>query len=206
MSKNQQKNAWNQAKTNISQANSETLPVEAAAGANAAANESAAQGNLNTAAGNASTMATTGGFTPQQQTNYLDQATSQARQDANVEENQAQLAAAKTGQGNPQAAISRIARQANQQQGNALQGAQTSLNQQINANKNTGNAQLTGVGSAQGNMANQSAMQQAAAMGLQFNTEAEAQQALDNIANTQKGPLANALQIGQTVAGAVGSI
>jgi len=235
MSKASNTAAVNTAKNMSSQAQAAAAPIATNAGANQASSFTNAN---NTLAGAGSTIAntavptlqgagqafgqeaTTGGFTPAQETAYMDQATQQPKQLANVEENQAQLAAAKTGQGNPQAAIARIVRQANQQSAQSENNAATSLNQQENANKlagagglastgsaetSAGNAQ-TNIGNTQATMANQSAQQQMAALGLQFSTEEAAQQALDQLSNANQGPLATIEGIGSLGANAFGAV
>lgn len=138
-----------------------------------------------------------GGFTPGQEGAYLNRATEASDSASDALQNQAKLSAAKTGQGNPQAAISRIARQLGQNKSQSLNDAQVSLNQQENANKATGAQGLSG-------LAGQSAQQQMAALGLQFNTEAEAQQALNNLSHNA-GPLNNILAIASTAMGKPGS-
>lgn len=201
MSKAQQQQSWNSAKTLGQDATNATTPVAATAGTNSSTALGSANKDLGTASDAFTNEAQTGGFTPAQQTGYLDRAASTADAAGNVEENQAQLAAAKTGQGNPQAAISRIARQVNQQKSQNVNDAQADLNTQMNANKLAGAGGAASVGSTEANESNQSAQQQLAALGLQFNTEAEAQQYLNQIANAQKGPLANAEQIYSTAIG-----
>jgi hypothetical protein len=203
------------------QVQAQTAPIEAQSGANSQNSYNYAQQSLG-AAGNTvqqqaqptlqaagaadQNMVNTGGYTPGQESNYINRATSAATAAGNVAEGQSQLAAAKTGQGNPQAAISRIARQMGQNASSGAVNAEAGLNEQENANKLSGANQLAGVGSAQNataqtqnsigsteaNTSNQSAMQQMAAMGLQYNTEDEALQALTQMSNNA-GPYNNIL-------------
>jgi hypothetical protein len=219
----------------MNQANTETAPVEAQAGQNAQSSFNNANQTL-TGAGNTiqntalptlqgagsadQSMANTGGFTPAQASNYVQQQTSAATAAGNVASQQAQLAAAKTGQGNPQAALSRIARQAGQNAAQATGNAEMNLNQQENANKLQGAGQLanvgtgetsagnaqTSIGSTQANMSNQSAQQQLAAMGLQFNSEQEAQQALDQISASNPSLLQSIEGIGNMGAGVISAL
>ncbi len=218
----------------MTQAPAKTDPIANAAGSNAAASTAAANTSLqgagdtikNTAlptlqgAGSSyQSMADTGGFTPQESSDYINRATEASTAAGNVMNDQAKLAAAKTGQGNPQAAISRIARQMGQNASAAGVNAEAGLNEQENANKIAGAGGLTNVGSAetsagnaqtnigqtQANMANQSAQQQLSALGLQFNSEAEAQQALDSLAKNP-GIFDNIMRIGTAGAGAAAGL
>ena len=198
----------------MNQAQTQTAPIENQAGANAGesrnfANQTlaGAGSTLDTANPTYASMASTGGFTPGQESNYINRATESATAAGNVASDQAKLAAAKTGQGNPQAAISRIARQMGQNASQATNDAETSLNQQENANKLSGAGGLvssanarTNIGNTESTMSNQSAQQQLQALGLQFNSEAEAQQALDQLSNNA-GPLNNILAVAGTAMG-----
>ena len=223
----------NLANQDYNQANSQTAPIEASAGANSANSYNYAQQSLGAAgntvqqqaqptlqaAGSADqNMANTGGYTPGQESNYINRATSAATAAGNVQSDQAKLAAARTGQGNPQAAISRIARQMGQNASSGAVNAEAGLNEQENANKLSGASQLAGVGSAQnataqtqnsigsteGQISNNSAQQQLAAMGLQFNTEAEAEQALQQISQSNPSLFQSISSIGGAAAGALG--
>ena len=207
-----------------------TQPVADQAGSDAAASRTAANSSLSTAgdtlskaasptlAGAGTTyqsMADTGGFTPQESSDYINRATEASTAAGNTASDQAKLAAAKTGQGNPQAAISRIGRQMGQNASSAAVDAEAGLNAQKNSNMlagagglvNTGQAQTqvgqaqTAIGQTQANMSNQSATQQMAALGLQFNSEAEAQSALDSLSHNP-GVFDNIMKVGSLAAGA----
>lgn len=196
-------------------AKTQTAPIISGAGADSAESRTAANNTLSTSADTLAgagkaygDMATTGGFSDADKTAYLNRATQASTQAGNAFSDQTKLAAAKTGQGNPQAAISRIARQAGQNASEATNNAEVGLNSQINSNKlagaggevSTGNAQ-TNIGQTQANMSNQSAQQRLAALGLQFNSEAEAQQALDSLSHNP-GVFDNIMRVGTAAAGA----
>lgn len=198
----------------IADAKTQTAPIISGAGADSAESRTAANNTLSTSADTLAgagkaygDMATTGGFSDADKTAYLNRATQASTQAGNAFSDQAKLAAAKTGQGNPQAAISRIARQAGQNASEATNNAEVGLNSQINSNKlagaggevSTGNAQ-TNIGQTQANMSNQSAQQRLAALGLQFNSEAEAQQALDQLSNNP-GVFDNIMRVGSLATG-----
>ncbi len=211
-----------------------TQPIADTAGANAQESRNSANQTLtgagdtikNTAlptlAGAGSSyqsMADTGGFTPQESSDYINRATEASTAAGNVASDQAKLAAARTGQGNPQAAISRIARQMEQNASAAGVNAEAGLNEQKNANKlagagglaNVGGLQTTAanaqtnIGQTQANMSNQSAQQQLAALGLQFNSEAEAQQALDSLSHNP-GIFDNIMRVGSLATGAISAL
>lgn len=198
----------------IADAKTQTAPIISGAGADSAESRTAANNTLSTSADTLAgagkaygDMATTGGFSDADKTAYLNRATQASTQAGNAFSDQTKLAAAKTGQGNPQAAISRIARQAGQNASEATNNAEVGLNSQINSNKlagaggevSTGNAQ-TNIGQTQANMSNQSAQQRLAALGLQFNSEAEAQQALDQLSNNP-GVFDNIMRVGSLATG-----
>lgn len=214
MSKANENAARSSANNMIADAKTQTAPIISGAGADSAESRTAANNTLSTSADTLAgagkaygDMATTGGFSDADKTAYLNRATQASTQAGNAFSDQAKLAAAKTGQGNPQAAISRIARQAGQNASEATNNAEVGLNSQINSNKlagaggevSTGNAQ-TNIGQTQANMSNQSAQQRLAALGLQFNSEAEAQQALDQLSNNP-GVFDNIMRVGSLATG-----
>jgi len=213
----------------MTQAVTKTDPIANQAGTDAAASRTAAntslQGagdtlkntaspTLSAAGGSYQSMADTGGFTPQESSDYINRATEASTAAGNTASDQAKLAAAKTGQGNPQAAIARIGRQMGQNASSAAVDAEAGLNAQKNSNMlagaggltNVGQAQTgvanaqTNIGNTQANMANQSATQQMAALGLQFNSEAEAQKALDQLSNNA-GPMNNIMSVASLAMG-----
>lgn len=95
------------------------------------------------AASGYSDMAMTGGFTPADKTAYLNRATEGVGSMTSALEQQARLANARTGGTNGAAAIAQIARQGEQGQAQALNDANASVTQQVNANKLSG---LQGLG------------------------------------------------------------
>lgn len=219
MSKANENAARSSAQNLMTQAATKTDPIISQAGSDAAASRTAANSSLDTAGttlkgagGTYSDMASTGGFTPAESSDYINRATEASTAAGNVMNDQARLSAAKTGQGNPQAAISRISRQMGQNASSAAVNAEAGLNEQKNANKlagaggevNVGQAQ-TGIGQTQASMANQSATQQMAALGLQFNSEAEAQQALDSLSHNP-GVFDNIMRVGSLATGAIGAL
>lgn len=94
-----------------------------------------AQGEFGKASSGYGDMAATGGFTPEQQQQYLAQATSGVANSYDVLKQQAALSGLRTGGTSTGAAISQMARQGAQAQAAAMQQGQVNLNQQINANK-----------------------------------------------------------------------
>lgn len=94
-------------------------------------------------------FADTGGFTPQQQQQYLNQATRGVATTAENLANAARRSAAATGS-SPEAAIAAIQGEAGAQQADATNAALVGLNQQINANKLAG---LGGLGTVEGQLA-----------------------------------------------------
>jgi hypothetical protein len=218
----------------MGQAVDKTQPIADLAGSNAADSRNSANQSLGTASNTLSNsaaptlsgagsayqnMADTGGFSDADKSAYLNRATESATAAGNVASDQSKLAAAKTGQGNPQAAISRIARQMGQNASQATNDAQAGLTSQINSNKlagaggltNVGQAQTslgnaqTNIGQTQANMSNQSAQQQLSALGLQFNSEEEAQQALDSLSHNP-GIFDNIMRVGSAAAGAAAGL
>lgn len=105
-------------------------------------------------------MASTGGFTPAQETAYMDQATSGVTNTGNVLASQLAQSKAKTGGLGGGGEAAQMARQLEQTQAGAEQGAAVNLNQQINANK------LAGLGGSAGLQASQAGNKLAAAGGL----------------------------------------
>lgn len=223
MSKSDQKNAYNNAgslSSNVAQSVNNVTPNiqglqtgaqtaqtnagNAVSAATGTANNTLANAgnNLNQVNSEAQTEAQTGGFTPQQQSQYMDQATSGVKNSFDVLGQQAKLNQLRTGAASGPAAIAQIARQGGQAQSSAEQGAAVNLNQQINANKNSGlsaatgaNTALTGVAGQQnqsgaidaslynadtGEVTAQGA-QLLQALGLQYSTQAEAAQLLGQI-------------------------
>lgn len=233
MSKANENAARDSAKNLMSSAQTQTAPIINNAGQNADASRTAANNTLSSAgdtisktalptlnaAGSADqAMADTGGFSDADKTAYLNRATEASTQAGNAYSDQAKLAASKTGQGNPGAVLSRIARQAGQNASEATNNAEAGLNTQINQNKLAGAGQLanvgqaqtsagnaqTNIGNTQASMSNQSAQQQLQALGLQFNSEEEAQQALDSLSHNP-GVFDNLMSIGKLGVGAVGA-
>lgn len=207
MSKTTQNDARANAKGLAAKADTTLSPIATSAGldssdSRARANTSleGAGETLKSADSSFGSMAATGGFTPEQEGAYLNRATEAADASSEVLQNQSRLASAKTGQGDNGGAVARIARQLGQVKSTALNDAQVGLNTQKNSNKlagASGQAEVgrakTSVGSVQAGMAGQSAQQQMAALGLQFNTEAEAQDALTKL-SFNKGPWDNTMQ------------
>lgn len=179
--------------------------------------------NLGQVNNEAETEAQTGGFTPEQESQYMNQATSGVKNSFDVLGQQAKLNQLRTGAASGPAAIAQIARQGGQAQSSTEQGAAVNLNQQINANKNSGlsaatgaNTALTGVAGQQnqsgaidaslynadtGEVTAQGA-QLLQALGLQYNTQAEAAQLLGQIGNNIGGPLSDA----EGIAGIIGNL
>lgn len=182
--------------------------------ANTQAQNAVANNTLSQATGAANKMATTGGFSDADKSNYLKQATSGVKNSYNILGQQAKLNQIRTGAASGPAAIAQIARQGGQQQAQTTTGALSDVNQQINANKNAGINELTGAGNAQTNISNvdkslfdtntgqvtAQGAQLLQAYGLKYQTQAEAQSLLAQIANNTKGPLDNALGIANTAA------
>lgn len=233
MSKATQNQARDNAKGMATQAQGTLGPIANSAAADSSASRTQANSSLegagstlkdtalptlNSAGSSFGKMAATGGFTPEQETEYLNRATEGADASSEALQNQVKLQQARTGQGDNGGAVTRISRQLGQVKSQSLNDAQVGLNSQRNQNTlagasgetNVGQAQAdvgraqTSVGSVQAGMAGQSAQQQMAALGLQFNTEEEAQRALTQM-STNKGPMDNIMGIGQLAAGAVGS-
>jgi len=169
-------------------------------------------------------MANTGGFTPEQSRQYMDQATSGVANTYNVLGQQLQQNKAKTGGLGGSGETAQLARQLGQAQAQAEQGAAVGLNQQINANKLSG---LSGAASLQSTQAgNKLASAQGlsglynvatgeisdlgkqvlGAMGINWQNQAEALQALTALAtssSSSKGILDTIGQIGGMVSGAL---
>lgn len=101
-----------------------------------------------------SAEANTGGFTPGQETNYLDRATSGVGSVYSGLEDNANRLMARTGASSGPAALAQIARQGGNAQSSALENANADLNQQENANKLAGSAGLAGLGTASTGIAN----------------------------------------------------
>lgn len=181
--------------------------------ANATANQSAtgaaAFSGFGGAGSDASQMAMTGGFTPAQETAYMDQATSGAQATYGTLMQQEQQDRAKTGGLGLGNEYSQLARQETQAQTGAEQTAAVNLNTQENSNKISGIQQMiaasggmaalfdedTGQVTALGNQVLQS-------MGIDVTSEGQATQALTALATSSqsgKGPLATTL-------GAIGSV
>ena len=91
-------------------------------------------------------FADTGGFTPEQSSAFMRQATSGVPAIYDVLAQQAQRNRAATGGLGTGGDIAQMARQMSQQQSQATTGAEVALNEQINANKLAGLGGLTGVG------------------------------------------------------------
>ena len=186
MGKKEQQEARQGARTLNTQVQSDTAPIISAAGDRNVDTFNASSGAFKGLAA--------GGFTPAEEGSYLNRATEGADSASEALQNQVKLAAAKTGQGNPQAAIARISRQLGQNKSQALNDAQVSLHTMENANKATGAQGLAG-------LSGQSAQQQMAALGLKYNTEEEAQAALQKLSMTP-GIFDNIMNIGKAGAGA----
>ena len=179
-------------------------------------------GNFNNTLGGYNTMASTGGFTPTQSNAYMDQATSGVTNTYQTLMNQVNQAKSATGGLGGGGEVSQMARQLSQAQAGAEQGAAVNLNQQINANK------LSGLGGAAGMQASQAGNSVAAAgglgnlyntatgqitaqgqqilsaMGINFNNQQEALQALTSLATSSassQGLLGNIGQVAGDVAG-----
>lgn len=182
----------------------------------------AASGYKDTA-GIAKDMATTGGYTPAQETAFKNQATSGVKNTYDVLAQNAQQNMTRTGAASGPAAISQMARQGAQAQATAATGANVALNTQENANKATGlsqlnnaNSGLTSVGNAQANVAGidkslydtdtntvtTEGAQLLQNLGLKYNTQAQAQQLLSTLASQTKGPMDNIMSVANTAIGA----
>jgi hypothetical protein len=173
-------------------------------------------------------FASTGGFTPAQETAYMDQATSGVANTYGVLQNQAALQRAKTGGMGGGGEISQMARQLAQAQAGAEQGAAVNLNQMENANKLAGlsgssslqTAQagnvlsgLQGAASGMGSLYNtatgeftQLGQQMLGAYGIDSSNQAAALDALTKLATGQyssQGILGNIQQIGGMAVGAL---
>lgn len=167
------------------------------------------QGNIANESANANSMASTGGFTPAQEEQYMNQATSGTANTFDVLGQQAAENATRTGAASGPAAIAQIARQGGQAQAQNENNAAVGLNTQVNANKNTGIGEQQNVTADTSNLFNTDTNQVTAqgaqllsALGLQYSTQAQAQQMLSTLASQTKGPLDNIL----AVAGAAGGV
>ena len=213
MAKQQTKQANNTVNNTVSAANDQTQTqgqvLSGQQGVSAGqANESydTAQNNYRTAAdtfGNAatgfSTMANTGGFTPEDKSAYLSRAEDAATSAYKTAGDQAQRTRAAAGGLGTGGETAQMARQASEAGSSAVKGAQSDLNTQINANKlaglsgtNASASGLAGVGSGEGTLYNSASgtlteqgRQVLQNMGLRYSTDMEGSQI---IAQLSKNP------------------
>lgn len=168
----------------------------------------AANTGLDTAGGNATKAASTygdfannGGFTPQQETSYLNRATSGVKSVFSGLGDQAKLAEARTGASSGPAALAEIARQGGQAQSEALENAQEGLHQQENQNKLAGSAGLNQVAGTEGSLAGEHANLYGENEGVQQNSN---QQLLGSVGLQQQGAgqaVSNASNYSKTLLG-----
>src|SRR5487761_230891 len=158
---------------------------------------------LSSIMGGYSGFANTGGYTPTQANQFMQQATEGTGTTYNALENQAKRSAVATGGLGTSGGLSQMARQLGQVQGQNTVNAETSLNEQINANKLSG---LSGEASTEANVAGNKTAATAQAnqlyntttgqitalgnqmlqtLGLQFNTQS---QAIDALTQLSKNP------------------
>ena len=130
----------------------------------------ALQGQIDTARGGYGKMAETGGFSPTDISNYLNTATAGVRGSYDVLQAQAARAGA-AGGGSGAAAISQMARQGANAASAADVAAQSSLTQQINANKLAGLGGETALAGLSGQLQGQVAGAKAAGVGQQIGLE-----------------------------------
>lgn len=155
--------------------------------------------DLTGTAGKAATdMATTGGYTDKDKTDFVNSATSGVKNTFDVLGQQAKLNAMRSGAASGPAAIAQIARQGGQDVATADTSARSTLNQNVNANKNTGISELNNTASVDKslfdtdtNQITSSGQQLLQSMGLKYSTQEQAQALLADIANHTKGPLDN---------------
>lgn len=145
-------------------------------------------------------FAKTGGFSPQDETTYLNRATQGVSGTYDVLAKQAErqrMAAGGLGTGGE---ISQMARQGTQQQANATENAQADLKQMENANKLAGLAGTTALFDTTTNQITAQGAQILQALGLKYNTQAEAATILAKL-STNPGILSNIMSIGGMVGG-----
>lgn len=149
-----------------------------------------AMNNYNTASGGYKDFAATGGFTPAEETNYLNRATSGVTNTGTALEQQAQLNRSKTGGAGTGGEVSQIARQLGQRQSDATNQAQMNLSQQKNQNKLAGLGGLNSVAGGQSQLFNTNTgevsdmgHQVLQSLGLKYQTEAQANQLLAQLSN-----------------------
>jgi hypothetical protein len=172
-------------------------------------------------------LATTGGFTPQSEQDFIRQATEGTQATYGVLENQAQQARTATGGLGTGGALSQMARQLSQGQDQATLNAKVGLNQLETSNKIAGmGAEATGAGVQQtatneqgallSNLYNQTTghitaigQQVLQAMGLNFNTQAEAINALTQLSKNPgflQTVLGDVTSLGGAAAGVLGGL
>lgn len=157
----------------------------------------------------ATSLAQTGGFSPQQETTYLNRATQGVAGTYDVLGQQAKNQEAATGGLGTGGQISQMARQGTQAQAQATEGAQADLTQQENANKVSGIQGLTGLANNENSLYNTQTGQITAqgaqvlqSLGLAYSTEAEGAQILANLAGAPSTLQSNIAQV-QSLAGPV---
>ena len=198
MAKSDQKQARASAQTTSQQAQQQLAPViqgnqqqQQVDLGRATEQYGAANQGLNSAGKTYQNFADTGGFDEAAKTNYLNRATSGVTNTGTALEQQAQQMRSKSGGAGTGGQVAQIARQLGQTQADATNQAQMNLNQQINANKLAGASGLTDVAKAHSMLfdentgaASDLGKQVLAAYGIQYQTEAQANQILAQLATT----------------------
>lgn len=198
MAKSDQQQARSQAQATSQQAQQQLAPViqgnqqqQQVNLGRATEQYNAANQGLGSAGKTYQNFADTGGFDEAAKTNYLNRATSGVTNTGTALEQQAQQMRSKSGGAGTGGQVAQIARQLGQTQADATNQAQMNLNQQINANKLAGAAGVTDVAKAHSMLfdentgaASDLGKQVLAAYGIQYQTEAQANQILAELART----------------------
>ena len=149
-------------------------------------------------------FATTGGFTPEEENRYINQATSGVTNTGEVLQNQARLNRSKTGGGGTGGEVSNIARRMMQSQSDASNQAKVGLNMMKNQNKLAGLAGETSLYNTNTGEISDMGHQILQGLGLKYSTQAQANQILAALSNTP-GILDNIQRIGGMVSGGLGA-
>jgi hypothetical protein len=200
MAKSDQKETRQAARNTSAQAQAELAPVVQGASDQRDVAKQRQGETYQTASEGFKNFATTGGFTPEEENRYINQATSGVTNTGEVLQNQARLNRSKTGGGGTGGEVSNIARRMMQSQADAGNQAKVSLNTMKNQNKLAGLAGSTSLYNTNTGEVSYMGHQILQGLGLKYQTEAQANQILQSLASTP-GIMDNIMKVGGMVAG-----
>ncbi len=200
MAKSDQKEARQAARNTSAEAQRDLAPVVQGASDQRALAQQRQGETYQTANEGFKNFATTGGFTPEEENRYINQATSGVTNTGEVLQNQARLNRSKTGGGGTGGEVSNIARRMMQSQADASNQAKVSLNTMKNENRFRGLAGETSLYNTNTGEVSDMGHQILQGLGLKYQTENQANQILQSLANTP-GLLDNIMKVGGMVAG-----